>query len=129
MARCTYLQIELTTNFITQVNMTFVIPHIIHVVMDITNLHCCYLAPVGDNYAPSVSQVFMDAHLDKEYLHLPRMKLRIENKGAREAPSAYMSLLDFLFAAGTRSARQVMDNLRTCCASRGHHIYICSYLF
>jgi hypothetical protein len=67
------------------------------------------VTPVGDNYAPAVSQLFMDAILDDSYLHLPRMKLHVDSRGSRERASGYMSLLEFLFAAGTRSTSQVTN--------------------
>jgi hypothetical protein len=64
---------------------------------------------VGDNYAPMVSQVLLDALLDKAYLYLPRMHLEVVNHGMRERPSPYFFLKNFLFSAGTHSASQVSD--------------------
>ena len=63
---------------------------------------------VGDNYAPAVSQVLVDALTDAEFLRLPRLQLEVVNRG-RERPSPYMSLMDFLFSAGTKSASQVVS--------------------
>ena len=77
---------------------------------------------MGDNYAPAVSQVLMDALLDEAYLHLPRMKLYIMNTGGRNQPSSHMTLLDFLFSAGTKRASQVTNGQSpTACREISHH--------
>ena len=61
---------------------------------------------MGDNYAPAVSQILLDAYLDEPYLFLPRMKLHIDTSGAGEI-SPYMNLLNNLFSAGTKSVQEV----------------------
>lgn len=104
-------RIERTTNYITQAliytaalfNKILSNSHHLHVYVhdDVT---------VGDNYAPAVSQIFLDAVTDPAYLYLPRMQLEVHNP-VRASP--YMSLMAFLFSAGTRSAGQV--NTLLCC--------------
>lgn len=54
---------------------------------------------IADNFAPMVSQIIMDAYLDKDFLHKPRMFLTGFYPHANSVP--HMKLLDDLMSAGS----------------------------
>jgi hypothetical protein len=84
------------------------IPH----TLCVSRLIVSYWTLVADNYAPMVSHILMDALLNPEYLHLPRMALYGTKTDDRLPAARHMRLFGDLLSGGVTSPKQVCSIFR-----------------
>jgi hypothetical protein len=80
---------------------------------------CLNHSVVADNYIPMVSHILMDAFLNPEYLHLPRIA-QFGSHINLYHETEHMLLLYDLFAGGIADAKQVI----TICRPVGFHHFL-----